>query len=237
MNILCTICMRGNSKGVSNKNIKKINNKPLLFYTIDQAKKSKIFSDIVVSSDSSYILKLASKYKVDACFQRPIKLAKDASPKIPAIRHLFFESEKFFKKTYNMIVDLDVTSPLRTHLDIINSIKKIIKDKADNLVSVSPSRRNPYFNMLELKNNKVSLVKKPKKKVYRRQATPKVYDMNASIYIWRRKTLINSNDICNKKTSLFVMPQNRSLDIDSIFDSKLVEFIMKKKINILKKYD
>ncbi len=228
--------MRGNSKEVPNKNIKKINKKPLLFYTIDQAKKSKMFSNIVVSSDSIQILKLASKYKVDACFKRPIKLAQDKSPKIPAIRHLFLKSENFFNKQYDIIVDLDVTSPLRTSLDIINSIKKIIKDKAENLISVSPSRRNPYFNMLELKNNKIDLVKKTKKKIYGRQGTPKVYDMNASIYIWKRKTLIKSNNLCNKKTSLFLMPQNRSLDIDSIFDSKIVEYIMKKKINKIKKY-
>ncbi len=236
MNILCTICMRGNSKEVPNKNIKKINKKPLLFYTIDQAKKSKVFSNIVVSSDSIKILKLASKYKVDACFKRPIKLAQDKSPKISAIRHLFLKSENFFNKHYDMIVDLDATSPLRTSSDIINSIKKIIKDKAENLVSVSPSRRNPYFNMLELKNNKIDLVKKTKKKIYGRQGAPKVYDMNASIYIWKRKTLIKTDNLFSKKTSLFVMPQNRSLDIDSIFDSKIVEYIMKKKINKLKKY-
>ena len=96
--ILCTICMRGGSKGVKNKNIKIINGKPLLYYTLNQAVKSKIFDKIVISSDSEKILRLSKKYGADYCIKRPKLLSRDTSAKLPVVRHALRASEKYFKK-------------------------------------------------------------------------------------------------------------------------------------------
>ena len=115
-----------------------------------------------------------------------------------------------------------------------------IKNKGDILITGSKSKKNPYFNIVEIINKKVKKVKNSKKKIFRRQDAPKTFDMNASIYIWNRKTLINSkyaNEVLDRgvkrKTVLYEMPESRSIDIDSELDFNLVEFLLKKKINLL----
>ena len=118
MNILCTICARSGSKGVKNKNIITINKKPLIYYTIKQAKKSSLFTNIVLSTDSLKISKIGKKYGADVFFLRPKSLSKDTTGKISAIRHALIKSEKYYNKNFDYIIDLDVTSPLRFPLDI-----------------------------------------------------------------------------------------------------------------------
>lgn len=231
---LCTICMRGGSKGLKNKNLKIINGKPLMYYTIKQAIKSKIFDKVVVSTDSKKILKLAKSFGAEGWFLRPKKLSSNTSSKVGAIKHAFIEAEKFYDKKFNYIVDLDVTSPLREIKDIINAYKTFINKKGDVLVSGSKSRHNPYFNIVEIKKGKVKKVKEVKKNVFRRQEAPVTYDLNASIYIWNRKTLLKSSIAAIERDAkwkiiFYEMPGNRSIDIDSKFDFKLVEFLLKKK--------
>ena len=228
MRVLCTICMRGGSKEIVNKNIKKLNGFPLMSYTIKQAINSKIFDLIMVSTDSKKIFKCAKKYGATGWFLRPKKLATDDSVKLLAIRHALIESEKFTNKKFDIIFNLHVTAPLRNINDIKNAYKKFLREKANKLISVTYCKRNPYFNMVEKVNDKVQIVKKPIKKIGRRQDAPIVYDMNASIYIWQRKELLNLKSKYDKKTSLYVMPAERSVDIDSTFDWNLVENILKK---------
>jgi CMP-N,N'-diacetyllegionaminic acid synthase len=239
MNILCTICARGGSKGVANKALKNIQGIPLIGVTIKQALSSKLFDEVIVSTDSKKIQKTAIKFGAKSWFLRPKILSNDYSSKILAIRHAFMQSEKYFKKNFDICVDLDITSPLRNIDDIKKALKLFLKNKKiKNLFSVCEARRNPYFNMVEVKNRKVSIVKKYKKKnnltsssrwssFYRRQSAPKVFDMNASIYIWRRSRLLKSNALFSKDTGIFLMPQERSIDIDSYFDFFLVKQILK----------
>ena len=125
--ILCTICMRGNSKGVKNKNFRLINGKPLLYYTVIKALKSQLFDEIVVSSDSMKILSLSKKLGINNLIKRPNILATDSSGKIPAIIHALLNTEKKLKKNFNYVVDLDVTAPLRSIDDIRKSLNILIK--------------------------------------------------------------------------------------------------------------
>tara|TARA_X000000950_G_scaffold200070_1_gene240854 strand:- start:9481 stop:10167 length:687 start_codon:yes stop_codon:yes gene_type:complete len=226
-NILCTICVRSGSKGVKNKNIKKIKGKPLIYYTLNQARKSKLFNNIVISTDSEKILEYSKKEKNIDRIKRPKNLAKDDSPKIPVIRHCLIEMEKRYKKKYDLIFDLDVTSPLRKIYDLKKALNKMIRNKSDNLFSVCLSKRNPYFNAVEFKKNKIKPIKNLMKQITSRQNAPVVYDMNASIYIWKRKTLLNSNTVFQKRTSIYIMPEERSLDIDTPLDFKIVEFLLR----------
>lgn len=226
-NILCTICVRSGSKGVKNKNIKKIKGKPLIYYTLNQAIKSKLFNNIVISTDSEKILEYSKKEKNIDRIKRPKNLAKDDSPKIPVIRHCLIEMEKRYKKKYDLIFDLDVTSPLRKIYDLKKALNKMIRNKSDNLFSVCLSKRNPYFNAVEFKKNKIKPIKNLMKQITSRQNAPVVYDMNASIYIWKRITLLNSNTVFQKRTSIYIMPEERSLDIDTPLDFKIVEFLLR----------
>lgn len=239
MTILCTICARGGSKGLSNKALRKINNKPLISYTIRQAIKANIFDEIIVSTDSKKIQSIAKNYGAKSWFLRPKKYSSDNSSKLLAIRHALLESEKYFNKSFKICVDLDITAPLRKIDDIKKAIKKFKKKKFSNLISVCDAKKNPYFNMVEKQKDQIKLVKYMKNSdkfsrsftsgfdIVRRQDAPKVYEMNASIYVFSRKALFKKMKLLNKKTSIFFMPRNRSIDIDDIYDLNLVKLLIK----------
>ena len=226
---LCTICMRGGSKGVPKKNLKKLIDKPLLAYTITQALESKIFDKVVISTDSLDIANESKKYGAESWFIRSKELADDKSAKVPVIRDALLKAESYYKKTFSYIVDLDATSPLRDVDDIINAFNYFLDEKSDNLVSACISKKNPYFNVLEYNSGEINTSKKMNNKILRRQDAPITYDMNASIYIWKRNYLINSDNLFSKNTSLYIMPEERSIDIDSQLDWDIVEYLIKRK--------
>ena len=224
---ICIICARKNSKGIKNKNLLKLKKKTLIEISFEQAKKTKIFDKIILSTDSDSIIKKSKSLSFDLIVKRPSNLASDKASKIDAIKHALSESEKYFNKIYKNVIDLDVTSPLRNIDDIKKSFKKFQIKKANNLITICDSRKNPYFNMIEKKGNSIKLV--IDNKLYKsRQIAPKVFEMNASIYIWKRNSLLEKR-LFNSKTIFYEMPVYRSIDIDSIFDFKIVKFIYENK--------
>ena len=228
--ILCSICARGGSKGVKNKNTRELLGKSLITYTIEQAKETGLFEHIVISSDSDEILNIAKAHGADVFFKRPEKLASDTAGKLDVIRHAFLESENFYNTIFDYHIDLDATSPLRDVEDITNAFNQFIKDDNDILITGANARRSPYFNLVEVADSgRVSLSKTIEKQIFRRQDAPKCFDMNASIYIWKREALISYDTIFVKKTGLYVMPEKRSQDIDSELDFKIVELLMREK--------
>lgn len=227
--VLCTICARGGSKGVKNKNIKMINGEPLISYTIKQAKESGLFEHIVLSTDSDLIAEIAEKYGAEVFFRRSVEMASDTAGKLEVIRDVFIRSEAYYQTTFDYLIDLDATAPLRSVQDIVDSYQQLLNNDNDNLITAMPSRRSPYFNLVEVNNfGKVALSKKLENSVVRRQDAPKSYDMNASIYIWKREVILNQNSLFLEKTGLYVMPEERSIDIDTDLDFEFVEFLMKK---------
>ena len=231
MSTICTICARGGSKGVPNKNIKKMIGKPLIQYSIDQALRTNIFEVVVVSTDSEEIAEIALSAGAEAWFLRPKSLSGDHSAKIPVIKHALEMSEIKYHKEFSYLMDLDASSPLRSVKDIRQSYSAFLEGKFDNLITGSPSRRNPYFNMVEKNDDLVSLSKNIDPVPISRQSCPEVFDLNASIYIWKRDILLNSSKLITNNTGFFEMPENRSYDIDSELDWEVVEMIMKKKKN------
>lgn len=229
IHVLCTICARKGSKGLKNKNVRKLNSLPLITHTILQAKRSKLFDKIVISSDSRKIFKI-SKNKIDLFINRPKNLSGDKVSKLDVIKHALIDSEKKFNIKFDIIVDLDVTSPLRKISDIRKSLGKFLNSNSSNLISVTKARKNPYFNQIIFKKNKPALPCILKKSIVNRQSAPKVFDLNASIYIWKRQALLNLKKLINHKTTTFVMPNSRSIDIDGILEFKIVEHIFKKKL-------
>ena len=230
MNNLCSIGMRGGSKGVKDKNRKLMNGKPLMAYTIKQAQDSGLFEHIVVSTDSKEIQKTAISLGAESWFLRPEEMATDSAGKLPVIKHTLKESEKYFNNKFDVIVDLDVTAPLRISEDIIQAYNKLIVEDADNLISVCEARKNPYFNMIELVDGYPKLVKNQKDRPVRRQDAPKVYEMNAAIFMWQTRATIDYDDLVGKSTILFEMPADRSVDIDNQSDWDFVEFMMSKRL-------
>ncbi len=227
VNRLCTICARGGSKGVKNKNVRQLHGQPLIAYSIRQAKESGLFSAVAVDSDSDQILAVAAEWGADHLIKRPDALATDQAAKLPAIQHCVSEVERITGQTFEIIVDLDATSPLRIPDDIIGSVRLLEERGAGNVITGMPARRSPYFNLVELDENGVAVLsKKLAVPVVRRQDAPRCYDMNASVYVWRREVLFSGTTVFNRDTLLYEMPEERSIDIDSELDFAFVEFLM-----------
>lgn len=230
MKILCTILARGGSKGFPGKNIKLLCGKPLISHTISQASGSNLFDTIAVSSDSEEILKIASAENIKYLIKRPYELASDTAPKLPAIRHCVEQAEVLGKTKFDIVVDLDPTSPLRSVQDIKSCLELLVDSNSSNVITGCPARKSPYFNMVELDDTMIArLSKTAEYGVFRRQDAPKVFDMNASIYVWKRDALFDNDSIWNPDTRLHVMPQERSIDIDSEIDFELVNLFLKKR--------
>lgn len=229
--VLAIIGARGGSKGVKNKNIRLLHGKPLIAWTIEQAIQSNLFDHVVLTSDSEEIMNISSKFGADVFFKRPDEFATDTAPKIPAIRHALLEAERKFGKKYDCIVDLDATSPLRLINDLIEALDQFEQGGYDSMITAMPARRSPYFNLVEQsQDGRVDLAKKFERPIARRQDSPKCYDMNASFDIWKRDVLLNSDTLFTGNTGLYVMPEERSIDIDCEMDWRIVEMLMAERL-------
>ena len=231
MSVICTICARGGSVGVPNKNIALLHGKPLIEYTIEQAQAVPEIDGVAVSSDCPRILEVASRAGVQFLIKRPAELATSSAPKLPVIRHCVEAVEARVGQRFETVMDLDPTSPLRQVEDITKALTMFTEDpRAQILITGSPSRKNPYFNMVERDANGVArLCKPPQTALNGRQQCPQVFDMNASIYLWRRGVLAHSHTLWGDHTLLYEMPEDRSVDIDTSLDLAFVEFLMARK--------
>ena len=231
MKVLCTICARGGSQGVKNKNLISLCRKPLIAHTILQAKKSQLFDAIAVSSDSKKILAAAKEWGANYVIERPAEMATSTAAKLPAIQHAAAQAEIQAKTEFDIVIDLDTTSPLRSVDDLRNALALFLSDKkAKNLITACPARKSPYFNLVEAnQNNYARLSKIPTTPVERRQDAPRCYDMNASIYIWWKKVLFQNLPVVNAHTLLYVMPEERSIDIDTPLDLEFVRLLAKRR--------
>lgn len=227
MKLICTIGARGGSKGVPGKNIRMLDGLPLLAHTIRQAKASGLFDAVAFSSDSAEILDTARRHGADILIERPPEMATDLAAKCPAIRHCFLEAEKQLRHRYEAFVDLDVTSPLRLPEDIHGAVALFDARGVSNVITGMPSRRSPYFNLVECDEQGFVHLSKPLPQgVIRRQDSPRCWDMNGSIYVWRREPFVSDPRVFYPDTVLYEMPEERSIDIDTETDFRFVEFLM-----------
>lgn len=227
---LCTICARGGSKGVPNKNVRLLAGKPLIVHSIERAAETGLFAAIAVSSDSDAILDIAQRAGATQLIRRPDELATDRAPKIPVIRHAMLTAEEMSGQTFDIIVDLDATSPLRLAEDIIAARQMLLDSDAESIITAMPARRSPYFNMVELdEQGWARLPIRGAAPVFSRQASPKCYDMNGSIYVWHRASLLEAETALGIRTGMYLMPEERSIDIDTELDFRFVEFLMRER--------
>lgn len=235
MNILFTVCGRAGSKGFKNKNLKDFLGKPLIWYSIaaiDLYKKSHTNQtiDVALNTDSKELIQIATSQKELELFtiERESSLGGDSVPKVAVITDCLERSEKHFNKKYDLVVDLDNTSPLRTVKDIENAINEQIKNpgKYDVVYSVTGARRNPYFNQVEIQDD--GYYSTSKKAVFTaRQQAPAIYDMNASIYAYSPVALREkeASTFFKSRCGICFMMDTAVLDIDGEEDFELMQIL------------
>lgn len=237
--ILFTVCGRGGSRGVKNKNIRPLCGIPLIAWTLFDvaaafSNVSNVRKTLVVDSDSEEILEAARQCAPGALFhKRRDELAGDRVAKMDVIREAFAHVVSETGITFDAVVDLDITSPLRTSRDIEGACDAFFTIKRDVVFSVVPARRNPYFNMVEKDQAGRFRLCKPSAYIARQQA-PEVFDMNASIYVYNPEVFAGDvNSPAALDFSVFIMRDFGILDIDNEEDLKMMELLLEYSDNLL----
>jgi len=224
MKPLVIIPARGGSKGLPEKNIKVLGDKPLIQWTIDEARK--VFNDniICVSTDDHKIKNTVEQSGLKIPFLRPKELATDTTPTQDVLLHAikYYEDNDFFP---DVVVLLQPTSPFRKSEHIIEALSKY-NNKLDMVVSVKETHSNPYFNLFE-ETNDGFLEKSKKAKFTRRQDCPSIYEFNGAIYIINIESLKNSKIYNFNRIMKYEMDNLSSIDIDSLFDWKIAKSFLK----------
>ncbi|MFC1514690.1 cytidylyltransferase domain-containing protein [Candidatus Omnitrophota bacterium] len=227
--ILGVIPARGGSKGVRNKNIRKLGRRPLICHTISQAQRSRMLDKIIVSTDETKIASLARKCGAEVPFIRPRFLARGDTPMLPVVQHAVKSVELTEGRRVGIVVLLQPTSPLRTAADIDAGIRKILASKADSVVSVCKLEYlcNPLL-VKKVKGDRLSPYLRSKKVFTRRQDMTDLYRLNGALYIVRRDVIMNGQTFFGKDTRALVMDRVRSVDIDTALDFMIAEAIIRR---------
>ena len=228
--VLAVILARGGSKGIPLKNIANINGHPLISYSITAALKSKLVNKIVVSTDSEQITKVSRIYGADVPFKRSSRLSGDKITSAEALRDAVIKSEKIFRTTYDFIIELPCVSPFRDNLDIDNALKILINNKKlDSVISyVNTGEKHPV-RLKRIVNGKVTnFCKEYKESKFhsRRQDFEPCFIRNGAIYAMRRDVIIKKKNREGSYSFPFIMPQEKSLNIDEKFDLKLASLMI-----------
>jgi N-acylneuraminate cytidylyltransferase len=219
------IFARGGSKGLPGKNIRPLVGKPLIHYSIETAKQCPSIDEVFVSTDDTAIAEIARQAGA-IIIERPAELASDTSPEWLSWRHGIEWVENHYGKFQNF-VSLPATSPLRNVSDVEGAIAKLGNSLADICISVSPASRSPFFNMVKvLDDDTCELAIKPEGAVTRRQDAPDVFDITTVVYVASPTFIQNNNSLFSGIVTSVVVPKDRAVDIDDIYDFLLAEAIV-----------
>lgn len=227
--ILGIIPARGGSKGIPGKNIKLLNGKPLIAYTIEEAIKCDCIQKLIVSTDSSEIAAEAKQFGAEVPFIRPNNLATDTASSIEVVLHAVNWLKE--KECYipDIVLILQPTSPLRTASDIKNVLIEMINTNADSLASVCEAAAHPFW-MKKIEHGKLLPFFETPNSYTRRQDLPEVYQLNGAIYAVKTNVLVEKKSIYGDDTRAYIMPAERSIDIDNMLDWRLAEILLKERI-------
>lgn len=230
MNVLFTICGRAGSKGIKNKNLKTFLGYPLPYYTLSAIdlfikENAHINTDVVLNTDSKELIRLIQaplKLNLDV-IERDSSLGLDNTPKMSVILNCLTVMEEQKSINYDMVVDMDITAPLRTAHDVDHLIKQKLNSDADVVFSVTSSRRNPYFNMVSRTENGYKRV--IESSFNSRQEAPEIFDMNASLYAYSPTFLKSEKGLFEGKCDVIKMKDTAVLDLDHPEDFEFMEVI------------
>lgn len=227
-NVLVVIPARGGSKGIPHKNIKKLAGKPLIYYTIDVARQITKDENICVSTDDEQIIKVVEDYGLRVPFIRPSELATDQSGSNEVILHALSFYEELGRQ-FDCIVLLQPTSPFRK-ANFIEEAIELFDDSLDMIVSVKETSSNPYYNSFEENDEGLLFISKGDGKIKRRQDAPKAWEFNGSIYVINPHSLKERDMSDFFKIKKYIMDDYFSIDLDTLFDWKLAELMIKEEI-------
>lgn len=224
---MCVVAARAGSKGLPDKNIKTFAGKPLLAHSIEQAIASGIFDVIAVSSDSQRYLDAGREAGANLLIPRPDELATDFISKSPVLRHALLVAEAAGGCEIETLFDLQPTSPLRAPDDILGAYRKLEeRPELFNVVSVSSAKASPYYTLVEeTLDGRIVLSKPEGEKYRRRQDLPNCYELNGSIYAWRRQPIIDEMPSLTEKSGFWLMPDECNFDIDTPLDFAIAAFV------------
>lgn len=220
--ILAVIPARGGSKGVPRKNIRDLAGKPLIAWTIEAGKQSTFIDRLILTSEDPEIIEVAKQFGCEVPFVRPMALAADSTPGIDPILHALEQC-----KGYDYVVLLQPTSPLRTAADIDAAIELMLEKNADFCVSVTEPEASPYWMYNLDDEGKLKPLLEQEKFAVRRQDLPKAFALNGAVYIARTDKLKETKSFLTDKTVAYVMPRERSFDIDTEIDFQLCTYFFR----------
>lgn len=226
-NILGVITARGGSKGIPGKNIKELGGKPLIVYTIESAKKSKLITHLIVSTDDEKIADVCKQYGADVPFIRPKDLAQDITPHLPVMQHAIKFMEDKLGIIFDYAVILQPTSPFRTSEDIDGTIQKLIDTGADSAVSLVEFDKSMHpMKAKKLEGDKVLSYCIEEVEGMRRQDIPVAYRRSGAVYAMKRDLLLKDNRLYGDNVTGYIVSKERSIDIDEPFDWLKVEYML-----------
>ncbi len=223
---------RGGSKGIPKKNIKNLNGKPLIAYTIEAAKRAieaGALSRCIVSTDSCEIAEISRKYGAEVPFMRPKYLGEDTVKSVDVILHAvsFLEEQK---ERYDAVITLQPTSPMRTAEDLMEGIRMFDEGDSDSLIAVYEDAKANGFNYYRMSDNRKGIAEHKEHNLgIRRQEMKPMYVRNGALYISAVGLLKERKMIIGDVPLLYVMPKERSVDVDSMLDFEYIEFLLSKR--------
>jgi len=222
--VVAIIPARDGSKAIPRKNIKPLNGKPLISYTIAEALKSSLLGRVIVSTEHREIAEIAAGCGAEI-IERPVELAQDDTPTLAVLQHAIRYLEEQEDYSLDLVVILQPTSPLRVVADIDGAIQKLMTVGCDSVVSVCEVDHPPWW-MYTLEEDKLQPILEGGEKITRRQDAPKVYKPNGAVYVTHRDVIMKQNRVMGDDTRAFMMPPERSLDIDTEIDFMLAEILI-----------
>lgn len=226
MKRIAIIPARSGSKGLKDKNIKELNGKPLIAYSIEAAVESKMFDKVFVSTDSQKYADIAIQYGADASFLRSEENSSDTAGSWDVIREVISRFKEI-GKVYDEVMLLQATSPLRTAYDIVKSIELLHEKKGNAVVSLTECDHSPIWCNTLPEDKSMDKFDREEYKDLPRQMLPTFYRYNGAIYLVTAKELQNKEHMLEKGCYAYIMPQSRSIDIDTALDFMIAETIMK----------
>lgn len=228
--ILAVSLARGGSKSVKKKNIRELCGKPLIYYTIKEALKSRYITRYLVSTDDFEIQKTAQYYGAEAPFIRPQELSTDTAKAVDADIHALKWAEEDENKKYDFFVELMITNPMKTADDIDSALEKLIQTKADSVIGMSKLEDHHPIRIKKILNDKICDFNSSLKEIpetHRQQLKPDAYIRNGSIYAAKRDLIMQGVRYGTNNSRPFLMPENKSINIDTENDFLLAELIIK----------
>ncbi|WP_234122900.1 acylneuraminate cytidylyltransferase family protein [Clostridium hydrogenum] len=222
---LAIIPARSGSKGIIDKNIKEIENKPLMAYTIEASLKAKIFDDIIVSTDSKKYAEIAESYGASVPFFRPKELSTSEASNHDVILHVLSEMKKL-KKSYDYFVLLQPTSPLRNEKNIIESVDELLNNDANSVVSICEVDHSSSINIVLNSTRRLDFLFDDSKK-FNRQDMKKEYRINGAIYMCKTEYFLKYKSFYKEKSYPYIMDKISSIDIDDIYQFNFAKFIIR----------